>query len=96
MNKADLVERVAIKLSMPKIHATRVVEAVLESIAEGIQQDERVSISGFGAFTKRDRAARIGVNPMTQERVEIKPQTTCVFRAAPALKAALNEHDAPD
>lgn len=89
MNKGDLVDLVAAQLGETKASASRAVDAVLASIARGVQQDEKVTIAGFGCFEKRQRAPRTGVNPATKERMEIGPSTTVAFRASQALKDTL-------
>ena len=89
MNKTDLIEKVATTLNTSKAEATRNVEAVLGAIADGVKDDEKVTIAGFGTFLLKNRAGRTGVNPITKAPIEIKPSKTCTFRASPALKGAL-------
>ncbi len=89
MNKTDLIEKVAAELESTKSDATRYVETVLEAIAGGVKEDAKVTIAGFGTFLRKQRAGRIGVNPITKAPIEIKPSKTCTFRASPALKGAL-------
>jgi DNA-binding protein HU-beta len=89
MNKTDLIDKVASQMEATKADATRAVEAVIDAIVLGVKDDEKVTIAGFGTFVKRKRAARLGVNPITKEKIKIKPSKTCAFRAAPALKEVL-------
>lgn len=89
MNKADLTEAVAAELGQPKAAATRAVDAVLQAILEGVRRDGTVTIVGFGTFERRDRAARVGRNPITREPMEIKASRTIGFRPAAAAKASL-------
>lgn len=91
MNKADLVELVAKKLGEPKASASRAVEAVIESIIEGVDVHEKVAISGFGTFRKKHRKARIGINPSTKAPIEIKASTTVGFTPSAALKSIVVE-----
>ena len=71
MNKGELVEAVAARLGDSKAQASRAVEAVVASIAEGLKRDEAVTIVGFGTFQVKERAARIGRNPRNNEPIEI-------------------------
>ncbi len=91
MNKADLVEVVARKLGEPKASASRVVEAVIDSIIEGVDEHEKVAISGFGTFRKKLRKARMGINPATKAPIEIKASTTVGFTPSAALKSSVEE-----
>ncbi len=86
MNKGDLVEVVASSLNETKAQASRTVDAVLEGIAKGVLSDGKVTITGFGSFEKKKRAARTGVNPHTKEPIQIAASTTVGFKPSQALK----------
>ncbi len=86
MNKGDLIDAVAAELGASKTDAAKAVEAVIASIAGGIKEDANVSIAGFGTFTRKDRAPRMGRNPATGLPIEIKASKTVGFRPSPALK----------
>ena len=86
MNKGQLIEHVASELGDSKASASRAVEAVINSITNGIKEDEAVTIVGFGTFTKKNRAARTGRNPSTGEPMQIKASTTVGFKPSQALK----------
>ena len=72
MNKGELIEAVASQLAGSKVEATKAVEAVIASITQGIQHDQKVAISGFGTFVRKERAARRGVNPATKQPMTIE------------------------
>jgi len=91
MNKSELVESVAGKLEFleSRAQAQRVIEAVFESVGEGVRGDGRVAVAGFGTFERRHRAARKGRNPSTKEPMEIPASTTVGFKPSQALKDAM-------
>lgn len=89
MNKGELIEQVAVELKSSKADASRAVEAVLETISKGVKKEAKVALAGFGTFTKRKRAARMGINPATKEQIKIPASTTCGFKPASALKESL-------
>jgi DNA-binding protein HU-beta len=91
MNKSGLIEAVASRLSGGHADAARAVDAVLQSIAHGVREEGRVTISGFGTFTRKERAARTAVNPGTRQPMHIRASTTCGFRPSTALKERLEE-----
>lgn len=86
MNKGQLIEAVAHELGGSKASATKAVDAVIASIANGIRDDEAVTIVGFGTFARKARAARTGRNPATGQPMEIKASTTVGFKPSQALK----------
>lgn len=87
MNKADLVDSVQNNLGETRASAERAVEAVLDGIRGGIQGDKLVQIVGFGTFAVAHRAARMGVNPKTGEKMQIKASRSVKFKPAAAFKA---------
>jgi nucleoid DNA-binding protein len=55
MNKTQLVKRVAEKLDdIPKKLAARAVDAVFQSIQEGLEEDGIVKIGQWGTYTVDD------------------------------------------
>ena len=89
MNKVDIVEAVHAKLSGTKKSAEEAVDTVFDTITASLAKGQEVSISGFGAFVTKKRAARQGVNPRTGEKIQIKATTTPKFRAGKNLKEAV-------
>jgi DNA-binding protein HU-beta len=71
VNKAELIDAVAESTDLPKASATRAVDAVLETITGVLQSGNSVSLVGFGAFTVKARAARVGRNPKTGAAINI-------------------------
>lgn len=91
MNKGDLIEMVASRLGESKAKSSRLIDTVLSCIADGVNTEGKVTISGFGSFEKKHRAARMGVNPVTKERIHIEPSITVGFRPSPLLKEIVGE-----
>ncbi|HEX5648667.1 MAG TPA: HU family DNA-binding protein [Steroidobacteraceae bacterium] len=90
MNKNDLIDAVAERTSLAKSDAARAVEAVLGSITEAMQKGDAVTLSGFGTFATKSRAARTGRNPRTGEAIEIPASKVPGFKAGKGLKDAVN------
>jgi DNA-binding protein HU-beta len=89
MNKGDLVEAVAGELGESKAVAARAIQAVIGSITNGLKQEDAVTITGFGTFTKKHRPARTGTNPATGQPMALKASRTVGFRASQSLKDSL-------
>jgi DNA-binding protein HU-beta len=90
MNKAEVVDQVSERAGMSKKDAQTAVEAILETIEETLARGEDVTFTGFGKFVVRDRAARMGVNPRTKERVEIAATRAPRFSPGSQLKQAVS------
>lgn len=89
MNKGQLIEAVASELGGSKTSANRAIDAVINSIRQGIRKDDAVTIVGFGTFSKRNRPARTGRNPATGEPMTIKASRTVGFKPSQSLKESV-------
>ncbi len=90
MNKGELIESVAGASDLSRADATRAVDAVLDSVTQTLRGGGSVSLVGFGTFTVKARAARMGRNPRTGEAIQIKASNVPGFKAGKALKDAVN------
>lgn len=72
-----------------KKQAQQAVDAVFETITKSLSRGEEVAVPGFGAFRVAKSAARMGVNPKTGQKIQIKASVKPKFRAAKALKEAV-------
>jgi DNA-binding protein HU-beta len=80
VNKTDLINKLAERLEGDKKAAQSAVEGVIDLIVREVARGGSVSISGFGVYEKRARAARTARNPRTGEAVKVKKTTVPAFR----------------
>ena len=90
MNKAELIDVIAAKAEVPKRQAELMLDVLLEPIISTLKAGGEVTLTGFGAFSARKRAARMGVNPQKPgEKIQIPAVTVPKFKAGKVLKDAL-------
>lgn len=90
MKKDGLVDAVMKAAGIEtKKQAQLVVDTMFDTIVKTLSRGEEVGITGFGAFRVAKRAARMGVNPKTGEKIQIKASTKPKFRAGKVLKEAV-------
>ena len=89
MTKDGLAEAVSNALALNKKQGHEAVDVVFDTIVKTMSRGEEVTISGFGSFRVSKRAARMGVNPRTGERIQIAASTKPKFRAGKMLKEAV-------
>ena len=87
MNKAEFIEAVTVRLDGDKKAAIKAVDSVIQTVYASVSKGERVAITGFGIFEKRDRAARTARNPATGASVKVKKTSVPAFRAGAEFKA---------
>ncbi len=85
MNKTDLVNEIAAKAKLNKVDAKAALDAVLESIAQALSNDDKVQLIGFGTFSVMEKEARTGINPRTKEKIEIPARKVVKFKSAADL-----------
>jgi len=74
LTKAVIVESVQNQLGIPKKECVGMVETLLEIIKSSLASGEDVLISGFGKFSLKDKKARRGRNPATNEDLMLEPR----------------------
>ena len=91
MNKSKIGGRVADRIRISEAAAGDAVDAVFETIAEGLARGEDVRIVGFGALGTRRRPARTGRNLRTGESLDICASTSPTFKHGKPLRDAVND-----
>ncbi len=79
MNKAQLIDALAERLGDRKV-AAAAVAGLIDVVVRAVHADDRVTITGFGVFEKRARAARTARNPRTGQAVTVQQTDVPVFR----------------
>ena len=91
LTKARLVERLHAQVGVTKKDATELVDEVFAIMRNSLRSGEKVKISGFGNFLVRDKAARPGRNPQTNEEIIIARRRVLTFKPSLVLRASLND-----
>ena len=86
-NKAQFIEMLAERFDGDKKRAAAALEAVIDTVYAAVAKGERVALTGFGIFEKRERAARMARNPATGAAVRVKKTAVPAFRAGAEFKA---------
>jgi DNA-binding protein HU-beta len=86
VNKTELIDAIAEKTGWSRSEAQQALTAVIDVISDNVASGEKVSITGFGSFEKRERAARTARNPQTGEAIKVKKTQTPKFTAGAQLK----------
>jgi integration host factor subunit alpha len=91
ITRADLGNAVYQEVGLSRNESAKLVEVVLNEVAEALLRNEVVKISSFGTFMVRNKGQRIGRNPKTGQEVPIMPRRVLVFRASNILKSTINK-----
>ena len=91
MGQTEFIKAVAEKADITQVEAKKVIEAMLDTIAETLERGEEVQFVGFGSFKLAERAARTGRNPQTGENMEIPASKFVTFKSGNLLKNRVNK-----
>ncbi len=86
MNKAELVEKIALHTKIPKVQAEAILDATLLTITQTVAIGEDVKLVGFGSFSRAIRKSREGRNPKTGESVKIPGTKVPKFKPGKEFK----------
>ena len=90
MTKAELVEKMAKDAGISKVAALAALNSFTESVTKALKKkDGKVTLVGFGTFSKARRKARKGRNPQTGAPIKIKASKTVKFKAGKKLKDSI-------
>ena len=90
MTKAELIEVMAADAKISKAAAGVALESFMTNVTKALKKkDGKVTLVGFGTFTKVRRKARKGRNPQTGEPLKIKARNAVTFKAGKKLKDAV-------
>ena len=89
VTKEDFAIALAKQHHLTKKQGREMLEDLIALITIHLKKGERVKIAGLGVLVVRNRAARVGRNPMTGEPIQIKASKKVAFRATKELKMAI-------
>ena len=91
MIKSELVQRIADR--NPHLYlrdVENIVNAILDEVTAALARGDRVELRGFGAFSVKQRDARIGRNPRTGEHVDVDQKVVPFFKTGKEMRERLN------
>lgn len=89
MNKDGLISKISEKTEISKKDIEMIIDTMTEVITSALKNDEKVTLTGFGAFRVSKRAQRLGINPQTKEKITIPAMNVPKFTAGKVLKEAI-------
>lgn len=91
VNKETLAQALYTELDMKKKDAYQAIDLIFNEMTDTLAEDGVVDISGFGKFVIFDRKSRMGINPVTKEKMEIPSSKLPKFRPSQTLKNKCNK-----
>ena len=90
MTKVELIEKMAKDAGISKVAAGNALQSFMEGVTKALKKkDGKITLIGFGTFSKVRRKTRKGRNPRTGETIKIKARNAVKFKAGKKLKDAV-------
>jgi len=89
VNKSELVDKVANAADLSNAAAQKAVDALIDTVKTAVSSGDKVTLPGFGAWSRTERKARMGRNPRTGEPVQIAASKGVKFTAGAGFKSAV-------
>lgn len=86
MTKAELIDKIAADSQLTKTAAGAALDSFIDSVVKTVKKGNKVTIVGFGTFSRTNRKARAGRNPKTGEKIKIKASKAPKFTAGKGFK----------
>lgn len=89
MTKKDIIEVVAKKANLTNKASRDAIQTFLNTIRDSLKRNEKVVLTGFGTFSVRKRAERVGRNPKTGAKITLSARKTPGFTPGKTFKKAI-------
>ena len=90
MNKSELIDKVAGQAGLSKSDTEKAVNSLITVVESAVAANDKVTLPGFGAWSRTQRAARTGRNPRTGEPVQIPASKAVKFSVGADFKKKVN------
>ena len=91
MIRSELIQKIADE--NPHLYqrdVERIVNTIFDEVTGAMARGDRVELRGFGAFSVKQRDARVGRNPRTGETVSVEEKHVPFFKTGKLLRDRLN------
>lgn len=91
MTKEELIAKAASDAKITKVQARAVLVSIIDSVMKTLKKGGKISLVGFGTFSRSNRKARIGRNPQTGKEIKIAAKKVARFKAGKSLSEFVNK-----
>ena len=89
MTKIEIINKIGENVALPKKDIEKVVDNLVKVIQDALKEGQKVSLTGLGSFSVKERKGRIARNPKTGEKVEVAAKKVAKFKVGKDLNEVL-------
>ncbi|MDH5655132.1 MAG: HU family DNA-binding protein [Spirochaetia bacterium] len=86
----SIVKKISKQTGQTEARTKKFMEIFFDEIGEGLSNEDRISLSGFGIFKKKYTEARTGYNPAKKKKMKIKAHNRALFSPSSSLANTVN------
>jgi DNA-binding protein HU-beta len=86
LNKKELIDSVTASTGESRRSVAGVIDATIDQIQRSVKKGDKVTIPGFGTFSRRARSARTARNPRTGESIKVRASKVPAFKPGAGFK----------
>jgi DNA-binding protein HU-beta len=90
MNNKDFISTVSARTGLTTQEVQKAVTALVKALPDMLDDEQVLSIQGFGNFEVKKKMERVVVNPATRQRKLFPPKLALAFKPSPVLKEKFN------
>ncbi|MFP4467245.1 MAG: HU family DNA-binding protein [Candidatus Goldiibacteriota bacterium] len=89
MTKIEIVDKIGENVALPKKDIEKVLDHFVKIAQGALDEGKKVSVTGLGSFTIKERKGRLARNPKTGEKVDVPPKKVVKFKPGKELTEIL-------
>ena len=90
ITKKNLANKIYENIGFSKIISENIVKDIFEIIITNLEKNNKIKITSFVTFLKKNKKERIGRNPKTKEKKIISSRKVITFKASKTFKDKIN------
>jgi DNA-binding protein HU-beta len=80
MTKIEMVDKIGENVALPKKDIEKVLDQFVKISQDALKESTKVSLTGLGSFSIKERKSRLARNPKTGEKVEVPAKKVVKFK----------------
>lgn len=89
--RSELINLLIEKMGLNKQTATEMLDGILKTMVQSLNEGYSIKIPGFGTFSVREKLSRPGRNPRTGKAAEVSARRVVTLRPSPLFKKKLDD-----
>ncbi len=96
MNNKEFIAELASRMECSTKEASQLTQGLCQEMADRLEDEDTISIQGFGLFEVKKKLERVVISPSTKQRMLVPPKMVISFKASNLMKDQLkNKKQAP-